>query len=347
MSSRESFAALPIPLSSTTAPILPATENEMLVWNPQSEPEWPTRTVSPFRVPYQPRPWASVQSGSMTQVGRCISTRVRPASTWPSPRSAAGSARSCWPSHAPRSAAVLHRPPSARKSDRVQVARPAGRVVVAAGVVADGPARRPVRVPLGVEDRVGHPQRIQDGRADVRDEVRPGEALHQEPQELEGEVAVLVACLRHGPHGTQVEDVGELVRAVHPEPLRVLPREPRPGGRTYASGAGGSSGPRSSRGGSRVARSSGRNRTAGSSRPEPTLVAQLEDGRRRDRLGDRGDPVQRALVRPPAALEVREAAGVPPAQAVAGRDPGHDAGEPVLAPDRRRSSPGAPVQPTR
>jgi hypothetical protein len=39
MCSRESLAALPMPLSSTTAPILPVTENEMLDWKPQSEPE--------------------------------------------------------------------------------------------------------------------------------------------------------------------------------------------------------------------------------------------------------------------------------------------------------------------
>ena len=229
---------------------------------------------------------------------------------------------------------ILERRPEAavgRRLVRVEVARPRRAVVVGAGVVADRLPRRLVLV--GIPGRVGHPERIEDCGAHVLHERPARHPLDDEPEKLVAEVAVLVVDLgrRHDPD--QGEDIEQLGGRVRPDPVEVPPRhlalEPRgvhqePADRDALEGA-----VQLLRGGELREVADGRVVEA-----QAALVAELQDGRRGDRLADRRDPVERLLVGAPSGLQVGKARGVPPAEPVAGGQAGGDPRQPVLLPVR-------------
>ncbi len=221
---------------------------------------------------------------------------------------------------------VLERGPQAAVGDedvRGHVACHGRRVVVVSSVVADG---LPCHLSfVGIPDRVGHPQRIQHRRAHVLRERSAGDPLDDVPEQLEGQVGVLVVDLRRGHDPREVEDPQQLLGPVQPHPFKVLPRHlaleagcvhEEPPDRQVLDGT------------ERILDRRELRHVANRRIVEAkqSLVPELHDRRGGDRLADRGDPVEGPLIRSPPGREIGEAGGVPPAEPVPCRQAGGDTG---------------------
>ncbi len=268
-----------------------------MVWKPQSEPEWPISTVSPGArpVPAEPLGLGPVRLG---QVHGPVHLGQRPCRRAPvlrrgrgrRPTGAAGPASGRDP---PPWTTARRRPGTGRSRGhgRSTACRPgAGRRSPTALRAAWSGVRAP--------GRVGHAERVEDGVPDVLFERPARDAFHQEPEELEGEVAVLDILLGRCAHRAQVEDAEELVGPVDPEAVEILPRHlALEAGRVHQQPPDGEVLDRPVR--VREPLQLGQVAHGRIVEAEPALVAELEHRRRRDGLGDRGDAVQRPLVRSP------------------------------------------------